>query len=191
MADTLQTIRAFVAVLLPDDVREAIAHAARPLDRFRTDVSFVRKENLHITLKFLGETEPERLERVRERLAGCAVRHSSFRVDVAGLGAFPDARRARVLWAGVGEGAEALGALAGDIEAALAPLGFAAEGRFKAHITIGRVRGRPPEGLAGALAEPVGALGVVEVAEIHLMQSVLSPGGSKYTPLAALPLGRR
>jgi RNA 2',3'-cyclic 3'-phosphodiesterase len=108
---------------------------------------------------------------------------------VSGLGAFPSPARPRVLWAGVAEGAEAAGVLAGRIDAALTPLGFDRERRpFSAHVTLGRVRTpRAQPRLAGALAVG-GPAGRQRVTHVSLMRSDLSPRGARYTELAALPL---
>jgi 2'-5' RNA ligase len=152
-------------------------------------VAWVARDNLHLTLKFLGDVEAERLGDVTAALAAALAGCPAFDLSIEGLGAFPTASRPRVLWAGVGEGREAAAALARCVDAALAPLGFPPESRpFAAHVTLGRVRvPRTDRRLAEALAAS-GALGRQRVSHAALMRSDLSPRGSRYTEVAALPL---
>ena len=118
-------------------------------------------------------------------------RHARFAIDVGGLGAFPSATRARVLWAGVMAGDGPLVALAATVDTALASLGFPREARaFSPHITVGRVREpRRAEALATLLsASQTRPFGRVAVDAVTLMRSDLSPRGARYTPLARVPL---
>ena len=181
-------MRTFVAVFPPPEVREEALAAARRLplcDRVR----WVKPENFHLTLKFLGDVREEDQEDVHAALEEVCAGHAPFDVGLAGLGAFPSARRARILWAGVGEGYERLRSLAADLDAALAPLGFESEGRlYKPHMTLGRVRGRParldlPPGWtpgAGNLEFRTGS--------VELMESVLDPEGPVYETLGTFAL---
>ena len=118
-------------------------------------------------------------------------RHAVFDISIAGLGAFPSPARPRVLWAGLREGGDALGALAEAVDVAVARLGFAREDRaFSPHVTLARVREpRRTPALAEALAAgQTQAFGRVSVREATLMRSDLSPRGARYTPLASAPL---
>jgi RNA 2',3'-cyclic 3'-phosphodiesterase len=179
-------IRAFVAVLLDEATRAALgAQIARLRDEAR-GVGWVPPDNLHVTLKFLGRVEPARLPAIGAALAGVAAGAGRFDLDVRGLGAFPTPTRPRVIWAGIGRGAEPLAALAGGVERGLAGLGFAPEDRpFSAHVTLGRVREpRRDPALAAALGAGGGRpFGTVRVARLSLMQSHLSPAGARYTEL--------
>jgi RNA 2',3'-cyclic 3'-phosphodiesterase len=185
-------MRLFVAIHLPQEVRDALALVQDRLRRAQADVSWVKAANLHITLKFLGETEPKRLERIGSALAEAAGAAPPFALTVAGVGTF-GGRIPRVVWVGVREGAAPLEALAGAVEHGLARLGFPKERRgFTAHFTLGRVRS--PRNAADLLAvirdELAAPLGTVPVEEFVLMQSQLDPGGSVYTALEHFPLGR-
>ena len=176
-------MRLFVAVLLPEAIREKLAAAQDRLRNARADVSWVKPGNLHITLKFLGEMEPKRLDRVRSALTDAAQRVTAFPAEVAGIGTF-GGRIPRVVWAGVGEGAEPLGALAGAVEQGLAGAGVPRERRgFTAHFTLGRIRSpQNLEALHAALrAEPADGFGTMRVDQVSLMESELDPGGSIYT----------
>jgi 2'-5' RNA ligase len=153
------------------------------------DVAWVGRDNLHLTLKFLGGVDAARLDAVTAALQDALAARPAFRLTLGGLGAFPSATRPRVLWAGVGEGAGAAVELADRVDGALVPLGFAREMRaFSAHVTLGRVRvPRSDRRLAEALASG-GAFGGQRVAHASLMRSELSPRGARHTELAPLPL---
>lgn len=186
------TVRAFVAVNLDAGLKDAFVHVQDRLKTTRADVGWVRWENLHLTLTFLGGVEETRLGPVADTIAMVARECGSFRLAFGGLGAFPQPRAARVVWVGVSEGAKAMAALQSKLEAALEPLGFPPEERpFTAHLTLGRVRGPGRrEQLAAALSsmakEPQGEM---VVRQIDLMRSDLSPGGARYSVLRSFPLG--
>ena len=186
------TLRAFVAANLDPSLKDALAQVQERLKATRADVGWVRPENLHLTLKFLGQVEETRLNAVTEAVAEAALGYGSFRLAFGGLGAFPTLRAARVVWIGVPEGAEALAALQARVEARLVPLGFPGEERsFTAHLTLGRVRGPGRrEQLAVALASmPPKPLGEMVLHRIELMKSDLGPGGARYSVLQSFPLG--
>jgi len=105
-------IRAFVAILLPDDVRSALDAEIEQLRPVGRDVSWVARDNLHVTLKFLGHVAPERLDLAVSALARVAATVAGFELAIAGLGAFPSPTRPRVLWAGLTSGADAAATLA-------------------------------------------------------------------------------
>ena len=183
-------MRLFVALNLPVEIKESLAAATDRLRRVQADVSWVRAENLHATLKFLGETEAKRLDRIRPALHEVAGAIGAFSVEISGVGSF-GGRVPRVVWVGVGEGADPLTLLAGRIEDALGRVGFPKERRgFTAHLTLGRVRSpRNAEALLDALQEFRSAtFGRFMAHEFHLMQSELRPTGSIYTVLERFPL---
>jgi 2'-5' RNA ligase len=183
-------LRLFVAVNLSPEIRERLAAAQEHLRRARADVSWVRPENMHVTLKFLGETAEERLDPLRLALGAVARAHAPFRLTVAGVGSF-GGRVPRVVWVGVTDGAEPLTALARRVEAALDELGFAREKRgFTAHLTLGRVRSpKNVEGLAAGIREiQEERFGAVAAEAFELIRSELRPGGSVYTVLERFAL---
>jgi len=186
-------IRAFIAVDLPDDVRDAIGDAQARLKRAHTGVkvSWTKVENLHLTLQFLGYVEEEAVEKIRAGLATVADDHVPFELLVAGAGAFPDEGRPRVLWVGCGDTGK-LKALAQSVRAAMQPLGFQPEHReFSAHLTLGRVKHpRPDAALTRALDSIKNeGFGAMRVEAIHLYQSELHPDGSIYSKLSSHQLG--
>jgi 2'-5' RNA ligase len=184
------SVRSFVALLLPDEVRERLRELQTALRPSAGKATWVQPGNLHLTLKFLGSMPEDRLVAVGRAIAEAAGKASPFRLRCAGAGVFPNARRPRVLWAGTDDGHADLAALAEQVEAALEPLGFAREGRpFAGHITLARLRAPAPE-LGGAVVAHEGDVyGAFEVTRIHLMKSDLSPQGPTYSVLQEFSLG--
>jgi 2'-5' RNA ligase len=186
-------IRAFVAVLLPAEVRRRLGAVVDQLRPRAARVSWVAEANLHLTLRFLGAVDEAVLGRVREAVEVAAAASAPFTLGVGGLGGFPRDRTPRVVWAGVVAGAEALSALHGRLETALAARGVPPEARaFHGHVTLGRAR--DPRGtpeLAAALTGAPVAFGELLVDAVHLMRSELDPQGARYSVLARCPLGAR
>ncbi len=181
-------MRAFVAVSPPLEVREALAGAARELPVVG-EVRWIRPENVHLTLKFLGDVSREDLPRIAGALEQVSLRHGPFEAGLSSFGGFPSARRARILWAGIGEGSEPLRALARDVEASLEPLGFEREDRaYVPHLTLGRARGRPVALEAVETPSPIPGF---RVRSVELVESVLGGGGPTYSTLATYPLSQR
>jgi len=183
---------------LPDDARARLAVEAGRLRATERpggtlpEVVWVAPDNFHLTVKFLGALDVERLPDVERALGEAVAGATPFDLTLRGVGAFPSAARPRVIWAGTAEGAVALAGVAARVERALAPLGFPAEERpFSAHVTLGRVRTprRNPK-LAAALAAAADVeLFRVAVARVSLMRSELAPRGARYSELAGYTLG--
>lgn len=186
-------IRTFIAVLLSDGLKRTIASIQDEFKKQAPDLKWVEIGNLHVTLKFLGDVEEQSLDTIHNAMGHAASGFAPFELTVAGAGAFPNARRPRVVWVGIPGGAEALSSLAGKMESALEAAGFPKEDKkFRSHITIGRVRdhARAPDlsqPIAGAGLEP---LGVETVDRVVLMRSELRPGGPIYTPLREVELSK-
>jgi RNA 2',3'-cyclic 3'-phosphodiesterase len=191
--------RLFVALEPPEPVRRRLAAMAVELRRaagWRADeIRWVAIENVHLTLQFLGAVPEERLPDVEVAVRAAASAGRALSLEVRGAGGFPNARRPRVVWAGLAGDLAALGELVAELGRRLAPLGFPPEDRpFSAHLTLGRAReGRGAPGLAGALAS---AADVADAAgapwraiEIVLFESHLSPKGPRYEALLRAPLG--
>src|SRR5437868_2754182 len=176
-----ERLRLFVALDVPEAVCSSLGELAQRLAKTCPSARWMRLAGAHITLKFIGEVPATRVEQIRAALGRVPLSHIEMRF--AGLGFFPNARRPRVLWAGVEAGA-ALGALANAIETALVPLGVPAENRdFKPHLTLARFNS--PEGLDGlrsAIAElPSTDFGWATPEHFYLYQSVLKRAGAEYT----------
>jgi 2'-5' RNA ligase len=133
-------IRAFVAVDLPELAREALAVHVEACARLAPGLRWVEADSLHLTLRFLGNVEPDLLDRVRARLP--AIGGGPFRMGLGGHGLFGPRQRPRVVWLGITEGRDACAALAARAEAACVEAGLEPEPRpFQAHVTLARARG--------------------------------------------------
>jgi 2'-5' RNA ligase len=187
-------VRLFLALNFDPDLRRAIHEAAQPLREAAPALNWVPEERLHLTLKFLGEQSPECADQVTETMRAVAATHRELPVDLGGVGAFPNFRRPRVVWMGVSPEPK-MELLHHDIESACAQLGFELEGRpFRPHLTLARVKQRVTEvETLRTLARAARRVDFREesvLSSIDLMQSELSPAGSRYTLLASAPLRR-
>src|SRR5258705_12455133 len=134
-------MRIFLAVFPPPEVQQRAFALEESLRRPNDGVSWVKLENLHYTLRFIGEVGDDGARRVGEAAQAGVVGHPAFTATLGGLGAFPNPRRARVIWASLAEGAAELVAVAQSLESALRKRGFdRADHPFSAHLTLGRVR---------------------------------------------------
>lgn len=183
----MDKIRTFVAVRLPAEIRRRLMLVEKRLMQSGADVKWVPEENFHITLKFLGDVEQNRLSAVKDAVGRAVEGASAFDLSLAGVGAF--GRPLRVVWVGIASGKDELKSLAKRVEDELAGIGFPAEDRpFSAHITLGRVRSpRGIEKLSACIEslndEPVGD---VHVDGASVMKSELRREGPAYTPIADL-----
>jgi 2'-5' RNA ligase len=183
-------LRIFLAVFPPRAAQEVAARAIERLRRPEDGVSWVKQENLHYTIRFLGDLGEDGARRAAEAASEAGARHASFDARLGTLGAFPDPRRARVLWAGLVEGAAPLEALARDVEAGLRRKGFdRADRPFAAHLTLGRVRDPGPDWTQALEAAAAGFAVERDAARFRVdrvlvVHSQLSPKGSIYTPRA-------
>ena len=192
----METIRAFIAVPLPDSLLERLAALQRKLEGRvpHRSVRWVRAEGVHLTLKFLGDTPTDKLPEIKPALAAVARHAPACAFTVEGIGCFPNPRRPRVVWVGVQEPTGRLAALQDGIEEALAPLGYEPERRgFTPHLTLGRVGRKASRSDAAQVGEIVTATTVELLAEVPadrfaLIRSVLKPSGAEYTTLEEFPL---
>ena len=160
-------------------------------DRTFGQPRWVRVDGLHLTLRFLGPTLDERQPALAGAIVGTARGVAPFRIVLSGGGAFPDMRRPRVLWIGIGEGAAQLGDLARRLDAQLAPLGWPPEGRpFAPHLTLARTDGVPgADRRADRLAELAAGLSLSWQADrVVLYRSMLGRGPARYEAVAEAPL---
>lgn len=185
-------MRLFVALDIPEDVRSSLVALAAQLRLACRNARWVRIEGLHVTLKFIGETSPEKAAEIETALASIPSR-ALIPMNFRGLGFFPSERRPRVLWARIEAGPD-LAELAVAVETALGALGIPREERaFSPHLTLARFD--TPRGLDAlhAAIEKAGLpeFGVATAKEFHLYQTVLKPGGAEYTRLATFSFAGR
>lgn len=184
-------IRTFIAAEIPAAVKRDIA---RDLDRLRTlapRVKWTQADNLHLTLRFLGDIPENDLEELFEALRDGLAGISPFVLEMTGVGAFPHWRHPRVVWAGCGEGAEDALALAAAVEDVCEDLGYERERRpFRPHVTLGRVKlPADAEGLEEAAAALAGrSYGYVDVDAAVVFMSDLRRTGPVYAPMARIEL---
>jgi len=184
-SDVVAVVRLFFSVPLSDEARSAAAEVLRAMKRAAGDeapLSWIKDEQLHFTIAFLGEQSDETLPRLRAAAAPCAA-FRAFELELRGGGAFPNPRRPRVLWLGVGDGALPLQQIAGRLCSGLREGGFALEARpFRGHLTVARVRpGGERSALRALQVVPSTAIATFNVERLCLMQSHLSPHGAKHT----------
>jgi 2'-5' RNA ligase len=185
-------IRTFIGVDLGKAIRDRAIALQGTLARTGTEVKWVEPENLHVTLLFLGEVDDRDLPDVCRIVSEGTQLHAPFLMSVETVGCFPNPRRPRTLWVGVGEGTQALCALHDALETPLLDLGYRREERrYTPHITLGRVKSdRPTEKLTAALAKEAGWKGgEITVREIEVMSSELTSKGPIYTVLSRAKLG--
>lgn len=186
----ISTIRAFVAIKLPEELKVKLGEVQDALKRGGRDVSWVKPESIHLTLKFLGDIEAARVDDISKALTEASAGVPPFTVTARGVGGFPNLKTPRVLWVGLEENAE-LARLAKNIDERLGDLGFERDDRpFHPHLTLARIKS-PSEGreLGKKASELNIDINVDFKADFFvLFRSVLSPGGAEHTELKRLPL---
>ncbi|MBM11327.1 MAG: RNA 2',3'-cyclic phosphodiesterase [Chloroflexi bacterium] len=189
-------VRSFIAIPVPPDGINILKRTVEQLDSdFGRNVRWVRPEGIHLTLKFMGDIPGDMVTKVDSALPEVAADFAPFSLSLSGLGVFPNARRPRVLWAGITGDMDALSALQLAVDDAVADLGLPREQReFSPHLTLGRVRRETPEGqlrkIGRAMAE--GDLSgdfSWQADAVHLMRTELDPAGSRHYLVGAASLG--
>lgn len=178
-------IRSFIALPLPQEVQSAIDEISRQLASQSQGVKWVKPENIHLTLRFLGDTDPEKVPALSAGLDQIAAQQVPFCLRLGQCGAFPNLRRARVLWVGLEEEGENLHRLRHAVEELAHSLGWEQETQeFKPHLTLGRVR----EG--GSISQEIPAIPPLEFQadKIEFIESCLKPEGPQYLTLHQVKL---
>jgi 2'-5' RNA ligase len=183
------TFRCFLALKVAADT--PVRRVLKELSAMGRALKAVEPHNLHVTLKFFAAAETKLIPEIHATALAAAARHSRSQATLAGLGAFPNAQRPNVIWAGLeGTGAQTLSALAAELEGPLAAIGFPPEDRpFTPHLTLARVKSRPPGELRELLERHAKTVfQSAPVDEIELIRSEPGPEGSRYTVLERCPL---
>ena len=188
-------VRTFIAILIPDKTRRALAECIQQLSGLAPQgVRWVDPEGIHLTLRFLGDIPVERIEDVLAAQGAAAGSCEPFSLQLSGLGMFPNADRPRVLWAGVSGDMDALRLFQEEVEAQLERVGFPRDRQpFAPHLTLGRIRDRASSAERKRIAAATDSVALGHampwvVEESHLIRSTLTPQGAIYTSLGAARL---
>jgi 2'-5' RNA ligase len=198
-ASTAAAWRLFVAIPMPAAATDLVDELVVALSREDWPVRWVAPDTVHLTLHFLGDTEPEHAELLRLALAPVIARHRAFTLQTGELGVFPNDRRPRVIWLGLQGQTQRLVELHGELAKTLAELELPVEERaLRPHVTLGRVRDNPPHDFPEAvrrrfadpkLRERVARSAVpVPVREVVLVRSFLGRGGARHEVVGRYPL---
>lgn len=182
-------MRIFIAIPIPEETQNFLEEFTARLKQADADVKWVERENLHFTLRFLGEVEEEKIPLVKQSISSLA-NFRAFQAEIGTLGAFPSPSSPRVIWIGLKKGEREMLDVAKALNGALKEQGFPPEDKpFQAHLTIGRVRSsRNLSSLKRLLAEVPPPVKEFPVNEVCLFKSTLTPRGPIYDPLYKLPL---
>jgi RNA 2',3'-cyclic 3'-phosphodiesterase len=183
-------LRSFIAIELPERVRSAISELQQELKKCKADIRWVKPDNIHLTLKFLGDTDEKSLDSIVEATKAACSGYGRFDLETRGVGVFPDMRAPRILWVGISDN-DSLTGLQKSIEDGLAALGFTPEKRrFRPHLTLGRfISSSGKEGLYDKIEEHKDiSPGLIEVKSLFLIKSELTPYGAEYTKIAGIDL---
>lgn len=183
-------IRIFIAVNIPESIRNEVFNLQKILRDNNGDIKWVRPESMHITLKFLGNVQEDRIDDIGICIKDAVKQVSPFNVLIKGTGAFPNDRRPRVLWVGIKNEEKILSVLAERIDRSLGKLDFKMEGRkFSAHLTLGRVRSLKNINKIIRIMHTEGFnSSAFTVHEVIIVKSELKPDGAVYTILKRIKL---
>jgi 2'-5' RNA ligase len=191
MAALVQNMRLFIAIEIPDEIKESLIEAQRSLKGSGVEASWPRPEGIHLTLKFLGEVAEPRIPEMMKSLQQAATGTGPVRLELSGAGTFPNPKNARVAWVGLNGDIEKLSRLQATVEEAMIGMGFKREERaFTPHLTLGRIKYiRSRESWLAALDGIKGIKSrTFEAASISLMKSELKPSGAVYAEMGRIEL---
>ncbi|MCP4404159.1 MAG: RNA 2',3'-cyclic phosphodiesterase [bacterium] len=188
----MEVIRSFIAIKIPADIQKKLQGIQDKLKQSAAHVSWIHPENIHLTLKFLGNIEGTQVDEITAGLRNSVKGLSPFQLQVGYAGAFPNIRFPRVIWVGVTDDeAGSLKILQTELSNNLAQIGFEKENeRFQPHLTLGRVRSQKNRSnLLRAIEAMVNIwVGEVPVKSVYLIESELKSTGAEYTDLAEITL---
>lgn len=184
-------IRAFIAFKLPERITSQIHVVQESIKAYKFKIKWVQPQNIHLTLKFLGNIPASDTEKIRDAIIEAVRDVEPILLSAKGIGVFPDLKRPRVLWVGIAGQKNSLIGLYQALEENLETIGFTKESRpFKGHLTLGRIKGRiPSKRLVQVMEEFIDfETETFEANKIILFQSEQTPSGAVYTKLASVKL---
>jgi 2'-5' RNA ligase len=183
-------MRTFIAIPLPAEGRTMLDKMQQSLRVHRADVRWGAIPSIHLTLKFLGEVDPEIIPRLSESIAGISRSERPFELRLQGLGCFPNLRMPRIIWCGLGGETESLSRLQQKVESVCGEFGFTPEDRaFHPHLTLGRVNGkRNLQPLLDCIKIGSDLECSFQADHFNIYRSVLKPQGAEYTVLKTITL---
>jgi 2'-5' RNA ligase len=185
-------IRSFLAFEQPAEIRDILVQVSAVLRKSRLDARWVKPENIHLTIHFLGNIRSESVQAMEEPIQKLCLTYAPFHISLRGMGCFPHSRNPRVLWIGLEGDLERMGRLRDSLQDRMRAFGVKEEKRpFKPHLTLGRFRSanRAHRELEDILAEYRDLTGPVStLSKLVLFRSDLAPGGAVYTRLKSWPL---
>jgi 2'-5' RNA ligase len=183
-------MRTFIAIPLTTECQTMLEQLQRMLTTFRADVRWVRVQSIHLTLKFLGESDPKMIPQLAEALKNAVQPQQAIALRLHGLGSFPNQRNPRVLWCGIDGEMTQLAQLQHQVEYVCEAFGFASEGRpFAPHLTLGRVTGkRNLQPLLDYIKMGSDLEACFHADCFHLYKSTLRPQGAEYSVLSTIAI---
>ena len=183
----MEALRLFVAIAVPPEVLEILIDIQNRFKNLDLDAKWVKPENMHLTLKFLGKTS--KVSQIKQGLAKALSNEPELTLSLGGTKVFPDIKRPRVLGVGLHSACEPLAQLHKNVEGHLAPLGFPPESRpFSPHWTLARIKSGKNKKLLAQQLNSIGHVASFKVKSVRLYQSRLTPEGAKYTVLEEFAL---
>ena len=187
-----QSIRTFIALELPPAVISLLHKVQQDLKRMNIRARWVRPENIHITLKFLGDINPSDIDKIGVAMTAAAIEFPPVTLTVRGIGVFPGIKRPRVIWVGLGGDIRSLLSLQSRLEQELAGAGFPKDKRsFKAHLTLGRIKQSAGPAVSRQMISEYATLSSDEFScnQVILFKSDLKPSGAVYSKLKQTRIG--
>jgi len=193
----MEQIRSFIAIELPEALKQELVKLQGKLRQPQQSwIKWANPQGIHLTLKFLGNVSADKIPSLTKAIEAAAQGTPPFRLEVSGVGAFPNLKRTQVVWVGVGGEIDVLRQLQRRVESHLAPLGFAPEKReFSAHLTLARVRNQATPSERERLGQLIAATRfetahTIKVDAIDLMKSQLTREGAVYTKIGSTGLDK-
>lgn len=189
--DVNKEIRSFIAFEIPNNIKEKISLLQTNLSKKIKDVRWVKSSGIHLTIKFLGNIQENKINLICEKISSVMIKYPPFEVIIKEIGCFPNFRKPRVIWLGLEEKRNYLLQISNEIETELKQIGFPPEDReFSPHLTLGRFGLNKVIADFAKIAEDYKDLkiDVLQLASISLIKSDLKSGGAIYTTIGSFPL---